>query len=201
MSHADKHKAELLDHLAGLIRAKLHGPEAHQVEQFTRHYYGASNLADLQDYPPEDLYGAALSHWRLAPRRRPGETSVHVYNPRSDQHGWQSTHTIVEIVTDDMPFLVDTVSMELLRAGYAVHAMLHPVLRVKRGAHGELNDISGRNGGHGSAAARMRFEVPREPDRAALAALRAGLERVLADERAAGEDRRRLRARIAEIIA
>src|SRR3569623_68701 len=116
MSHDDKHKAELLDHLAGLIRAKLHGPEAHQVEQFTRHYYGASNLADLQDYPPEDLYGAALSHWRLAQRRRPGETSVHVYNPRYDQHGWQSTHTIVEIVTDDKPFLVATVSMERLRA-------------------------------------------------------------------------------------
>jgi len=201
MSHDDKHKAELLDHLAALIRAKLHGPEAHQVEQLTRHYYDASNLADLQDYSPEDLYGAALSHWRLAQRRRPGETSVHVYNPDYDQHGWQSTHTIVEIVTDDMPFLVDTVSMELLRAGYAVHAMLHPVLRVKRGEHGELNEISGRNGAHGTAEAMMRFEVTRETDSAALAALRAGLDRVLADVRAAVEDWRPMRARIGEIIA
>ena len=42
---------------------------------------------------------------------------MRVYNPQFEEHGWQSTHTAVEIVTDDMPFLIDSVSMELNRAG------------------------------------------------------------------------------------
>jgi len=40
---------------------------------------------------------------------------VRAYNPTREQHGWQSTHTVVEIVNDDMPFLVDSVAMELNR--------------------------------------------------------------------------------------
>ena len=62
----------------------------------------------------------------------PGTPKVRVYNPRFEEHGWQSTHTAVEIVTDDMPFLIDSVSMELNRRGFGVHLIIHPVLGVRR---------------------------------------------------------------------
>ena len=64
---------------------------------------------DLAERDPLDLYGAALAQLRSAELRQPGEVKLRVYNPKLEQNGWQSTHTVVEIVNDDMPFLVDSV--------------------------------------------------------------------------------------------
>src|SRR5919108_43358 len=54
------------------------------------------------------------------------------------QHGWQSGHTVVELVCDDMPFLVDSTTMELSGHGTGIHLLIHPVVRVRRDADGEL---------------------------------------------------------------
>ena len=66
---------------------------------------------------------------------------MRVYNPSFEQDGWQSPHTAVEIVTDDMPFLVDSISMELSRQESGIHVNIHPVVRVRRGADGELEEV------------------------------------------------------------
>ena len=62
----------------------------------------------------------------------PATPKVRIYNPRLEQHGWQSTHTIVEMVTDDMPFLIDSLGMAMDRLGWHVHLIIHPVFRVRR---------------------------------------------------------------------
>ena len=84
-----------------------------------------------------DLYGAALAHWHLA-KAPAGEPKVHVYTPSVEEHGWQSTHSVVEIVTDDMPFLVDSVAMALTRRGSAIHLVIRPMLRMRRDDEGRL---------------------------------------------------------------
>ena len=64
---------------------------------------------DLTDRSDVDVYGAAVAHWNLAQVRRRGELKVHVYTPTLEEHGWESEHTVVETVVDDMPFLVDSI--------------------------------------------------------------------------------------------
>ena len=56
----------------------------------------------------------------------------------SRRDGWDSPYTVIEIVSDDMPFLVDSVTMELSRQGYAIELIVHPVMRVVRDGDGEL---------------------------------------------------------------
>ena len=51
---------------------------------------------------------------------RAGMPKVRVYNPEFEQHGWRTGHTVVEVVTDDMPFLVDSTTMELSGHGPTV---------------------------------------------------------------------------------
>src|SRR5204863_364439 len=75
-----------------------------------------------------DLYGAALSHWNFARKRDPGSVRIRVFNPTLEEHGWQSTHTIIEIVNDDMPFLVDSVTMEVNCHGLTMHVIMHPIV-------------------------------------------------------------------------
>src|SRR3569623_1095631 len=169
--HAQE-KAALIERIAEFARQRLGGAQAAQAERFVRYYYEASNADDLLALPPDDLYGAALSHWKLAQLRRPGEVLLHVYNPRYDEHGWQSTHTVIEVVMDDMPFLVDSISMELLREGYGLHLMKHPVMRMVRGGRGELEQVLPRSAEIIAALEAQSLPIPSEDQQEAVRFLR-----------------------------
>src|SRR6476661_5408708 len=120
-------------------RADHGGGEA--VEQFLRTYYRHVATEDLLARAPEDLLGAAMAHRELAKDRPVGTAKVEVFNPEVEEQGWASGHTVVQIVTDDMPFLVDSVSAELQRMDRSVHLVVHPTMRVRRNAAGELEEL------------------------------------------------------------
>ena len=118
----------------------------------------------------------------------PGHAKVRVFNPTRDEHGWQSTHTIVEIVNDDMPFLVDSVTMEVNRHGLTQHLIIHPIVAVERDAAGTLVRLVPEGAGAGRAESFIHVEVDRISDPDSREALAADLLRVLADVRAAVDD-------------
>ncbi|GGP18983.1 NAD-glutamate dehydrogenase [Silvimonas iriomotensis] len=148
---------------------------------------------DFSTHQPEDWLGAAHAHQRLGQRRLPDQPLLRIYNPTPPEHGWQSSHTVIELVVPNLPFLVDTVSMALARAGYTVHLVLHPVLHVLRDVQGELTGL----GPDGVAESWMHFEIDRETDPAALTALQGSIEEVLATLASVIADWPRMKARIA----
>jgi len=182
----------LLNDVVEFARARLPEPTFHIVEPFLRHYYDFVDVDDLQSRSIPDLYGAALAHWQTAQRFVPGRERLRVYNPILEQHGWHSDHTVIEIVNDDMPFLVDSVSMAVNRQGLALHSVVHPVFRIWRGPDGDIARVT--QGSEEAADTRsqlasfIHFEVDRCGDAAKLDALRDDIAKVLRDVRAAVED-------------
>ncbi|MCB1058142.1 MAG: NAD-glutamate dehydrogenase, partial [Acidobacteria bacterium] len=87
------------------LKKRWSGDDVGDVERFVRQLYASASPDDLLETQPEDLLGAALALWSLARVRQPGRAKVRVYNPQVEDHGWQSRHTVVEVVNDDMPFL------------------------------------------------------------------------------------------------
>ncbi|RKP47633.1 NAD-glutamate dehydrogenase [Trinickia fusca] len=185
--------ADVIDYARGRWPEAAFGP----LESFLRSYYELVDAQDLQSRSIADLYGAAMAHWQTAQRFVSGTEALRVYNPVLDEHGWHSDHTVVEIVNDDMPFLVDSVTMEVNRCGFTLHSAIHPVFRVWRDQNGAIERIE--PGGAAAAAddaalkhARLEsfihFEVDRCGDAARLAELRAHIASVLGDVRAAVED-------------
>jgi glutamate dehydrogenase len=195
-------KAEVLERIVATIHDRLPPDQADQVEAFTLQLYRRVDPEDLLERAIPDLYGAAVAHWGFARQRAPGAAKVRVYSPRFEEHGWRSVHSVVEIVTDDMPFLVDSVSMELNRQGLTIHLPIHPVLTVRRDGAGALLEVlpdgaGARDSLHESV---IHVEVDRQTEPAVLERLREGLERVLADVRAASEDWAPMRERVREIL-
>ncbi len=196
-------EAELLDSVCERIRERVTGHDAAQAEAFARHYYHWVPPEDLADRSPDDLYGAALAHWRLALERAPGEAKIRVYNPDPDRDGWSSPHTVVEIVSDDMPFLVDSVTMALGREGYGIDLVIHPVLHVVRDEDGELAEVldpGAESPEDTISESVLRAEVTREPDEERREQLGASVERVLDEVRAAVEDWGPMRDRLGAIV-
>jgi glutamate dehydrogenase len=190
-------KAALLEGVAARVRETVEADEADDAERFAGVYYANVAPEDLADRSEADLAGAALAHWGLARVRRPGGLKVHVYTPSLEEQGWESPHTVVETVVDDMPFLVDSVSMEVSRHGRAIHLVIRPIMRLRRDEDGRLLEVDGDEGENESL---IHLELDRLPDAAALEELKNDICRVLADVRAAVEDWRAMRARTSDIV-
>ncbi|MDQ3860968.1 MAG: NAD-glutamate dehydrogenase, partial [Actinomycetota bacterium] len=196
-------KNELLDKVVGRVREQLPEDQAPQVEEFARQYYDWTHPEDLSGRSPVDVYGAAVAHWSFARQRTPGEAKVRVYNPRFEEHGWQTTHTVVEMVNDDMPFLVDSTKMEINRQGYGIHLMIHPVIKVRRDPEGRLVEVLSRDSTDDDAISEsvIHVEVDRQTEPEVLEDLRGHLERVLGDVRAAVDDWPQMRERVRGIVS
>lgn len=183
---------------------------------YLHHYYLHTAPEDLVDRDPVDVYGAAASHYRLGLKRPQGTAEVRVSTPTVDENGWSSGHTVVEVITDDMPFLVDSVTNELSRQNRAIHLVIHPQLVVRRDITGKLLEIldvdacarSQVGGAEWPADATveswMHIEIDRESDRTDLRAIEADLRRVLGDVREVVEDWAKMRTaalRLADELA
>ncbi|MBB4841672.1 glutamate dehydrogenase [Paucibacter oligotrophus] len=180
---------------AVLALARQHQSAAHfkpMIESFGREYFARLDPEDLLARTPEDLLGALLSHLQFGAKRAPGQTLVRALNPAVAENGWASRHSVIDIVNDDMPFLVDTTTMEINRHGLTLHLIIHPIFAVERDAQGQLLAIRPRGeAGNAPELKReswMHIEVDRMVDAQQRADLVAGLERVLADVRLAVQD-------------
>jgi glutamate dehydrogenase len=178
--------AEIIDEVARRAAALARPDERSTLTEFVRRYYANVAVNDLRDRSVEFLAAAVHAHWQLAALRPTGEPVVRVYTPTRERDGWDSTHTIVEIVNDDMPFLVDTVTMHLDRHGLGLHLVVHPIMRVRRDGDGRLTALADEGGGKPESI--MHVEVDRETDPDVLRRTRDALLTALADLRAATDD-------------
>jgi glutamate dehydrogenase len=164
---------------------------------FLGRYFKHVATEDLLARQPEDLLGAALSHKQLAQVRPVGTGNVRVFTPSVDEHGWATGHTVIEIVTDDMPFLVDSISAELGREERAIHIVVHPQFAVRRDPTGRLVEILDTDTNVMPAQelsydavveSWMHLEIDRESSPVALAGITESVKRVLGDVRVTVED-------------
>src|SRR3954451_14618931 len=84
-----------------------------ELAELIRLYYRYLPPEEIIDDNPVDLVGAVRSHHELAVDRVPGGPAVRIFNPDRVRDGWSTPATVVQIVTDDMPYLVESVTAEL----------------------------------------------------------------------------------------
>jgi len=187
MAHkAEQQKADLIDKLAARVRERLDDERADPAEHFLRAFYGNVPPDDILRQSPDNLYGAALALWNHGQSRRAGKAKIRVYNPRPEEHGWKSSHTVVEIINDDMPFLVDSVTAEINRQGIEVYLVIHPILQIERDGKGKLVALrAAADGARGESF--MHVEISEQPSER-HDEIAAALDTVLRDVRAAVED-------------
>ncbi|MCX2928317.1 NAD-glutamate dehydrogenase [Streptomyces sp. NEAU-W12] len=201
----DEAKAELLEKAARVAENSPAGgklptgttdkgtPDRDTVLAFLQRYYLHTAPEDLVGRDPVDIFGAAVSHFRLAESRPQGTASVRVHTPTVEENGWTCSHSVVEVVTDDMPFLVDSVTNELTRQGRGIHVVIHPQVVVRRDLTGKLIEVRAEPAGgelphDAHVESWIHVETDRESDRGDLKQITVDLLRVLSDVREAVED-------------
>ncbi len=153
---------------------------------------------DLAERDAEYWAGLSIDLLSFARARRQEQALVRVFNPDAEEQGWDSTHTVIQIVNDDMPFLVDSVSMAINQRGIQIHALAHPVMSLKRDPGGHLLSIS-EDLAKGSVESLIHFEVDRQTEPERIAELHAAIESALNDVRLCVRDWREMRDRMLEL--
>jgi glutamate dehydrogenase len=177
------------------------------VRRLFEHYYRHVPVEELKDREPEDVAGACLSHYRLATHRPQGTASVRAYTPTVEEHGWTAGgHSVVEIVTDDMPFLVDSVTAFLSQTGNPFDLVIHPQILVERDVAGNLRAIEELGVGDDAGTHEqireswMHVEIDRVAADSKLREIEEGLLGTLHDVRVAVEDWPKMHAQAKTIV-
>lgn len=173
-------------------------------------YYRHVATEELATRTDLDVYGAFASHHHLALERTPGRAKVRVHTPTVAENGWSAGgHSVVEVVVDDMPFLVDSMTMELSRSLHDVRTVVHPTFDVRRDETGRLlsaEPVSSGSTAPADGAIReswMHIEIGRlsgEGDDTSEQVV-ADCLRVLGDVRASVEDWPGMQARVADVVS
>ncbi|WP_300451538.1 NAD-glutamate dehydrogenase [Accumulibacter sp.] len=169
--------------------------------EYLESYFADVELSDASDASPEELLGAALQHFRLGEARQPAQSAVALYTPDFDRHGWHSPHTVIDVVTDDMPFLVDSITMVVYRHGLVIHRLVHPLLGAERSPEGKLQRALPRGAPGSRPESWIHIEIDRVGDAGLLDELHREVVAALADVRAAVEDGATMQQRMREAHA
>jgi glutamate dehydrogenase len=197
----DKQKTEILKKVIRIARATLSKTQASKIESYIRHFYTNLPLRDLVDRKPQELFSRANRMWKFGATRPSKKALVRVFNPTLKTDGYESDHTVVEIINDDMPFLVDSVTSEFSWQGLEAHLLIHPMIKIRRAKGGKLVEVV--EPGMADTGSRnesiMHIEITHQSG-ARLTEIKSRLEQILVDVRASVEDWRPMRERMAQII-
>ncbi len=197
-SGKDDQKQALLKQVDTIFTNQMSERQSRLARTYIGLYFRRVPLDDLVREAPVTLAKIVASQLEFLKLRAPGEILIRIFNPQIDKDGWESQHTIVEMVNDDMPFLVDTAALTLAELDLGVHLIIHPVMRVKRDARGRLKGIYSKKKQSGSAESIMQFQIDRRTQDADLEQIEQRLRAAFRDARLAVTDWRAMEERAAQ---
>ncbi len=165
-------------------------------EDFLEKFFGQALPEDLERYRPQELAAIADDSWAFFGQRAPGIPKLRVA-PADAAPGI----SILDIVNDDMPFLVDSVVGELNERGLDIRLLVHPVFTVERDPAGALTGFGGTRSGDGQRESFIHIHIDGLDDEAVRADVVRALEAILAEVRICVQDWRPMLARASDIIA
>ncbi len=168
------------------------------IKRYFRQYFADIPFEDLEGRSPQVMARVALEQLEFGAVRRPGQALLRILNPNEKEHGYSSAYTFMEMVNDDMPFLVDSVAAAINRRNLGVHITVHPIISVRRNKAGKLLSIVRPEDDDAYSESFIRFAISRETDEQALKLLGKEIKKVLSDVRVAVRDWSKMRQRMQE---
>ena len=195
----DKQRTTFIQEIISYAKKQIPKNQLSLISAFIERYYAHVPLRDLKERSVRDLFGAVFSHWQLMCRRAPGEYKRRIFNPQLEKDGWESSHTILEFILDDQPFLVDSLCTEINRKGLTIHFLVHlGGVKLLRNAKHEIREVLPINSAVKGAfiEAPIYIEIDKQTNPKILEEIIVSLDRVINDVRMAVNDWQKMEAQV-----
>jgi glutamate dehydrogenase len=190
----DKARATLIREAAGNVQP------GETLRAFAELLFNQTNIEDLANHDAASLAFLAKQAWEHVQRRTAGSADIRVINPMMPDGREIS---VLEVLNDNMPFLLDSTMAELAEQGIEVTLVAHPIIAVERDEQGRLLRFYGETLTEGATGVReslIHVHIARLDADADRQKLIEGLTKTLNDVRACVTDWRAMRARIEKAI-
>ncbi|MBX7146495.1 MAG: NAD-glutamate dehydrogenase [Alphaproteobacteria bacterium] len=188
LRRTEKLKTELIEDIINAGYAKIERAKMQEIEFFIRSFYSNIAADDILEERAETLFMAALSLWEFGEQRSTHKPKIRAYSPNYEKDGWDAPYSVIEIVNDDMPFLVDSVTAALNRESININLVIHPVVSLYRD-----NNIRKIKGNNTIVESYMQIRISEQNLPEKLKAIETLLEKILWDVRRAVEDWQNMR--------
>ena len=132
----------ILEKILRFAQQKVPKEQSKLFAVFAQQYYAHTDLEALASCSVENLAAALASHWNLLYQRLPGQAKIRVYNPSLEKDGWETKYSVVQLVTEDKPFLVDSTRMEVNRQGFDIYFSVHlGNIKLRRNQQGKVVEV------------------------------------------------------------
>ena len=162
------------------------------IKRYLRQYFANVPVEDIQGRDEKVMARIALDQLEFGAKRRKGQALVRVFNATEKEHGYTSAYTFIEMINDDMPFIVDSVAAAIIQQKLAVHITVHPIISIKRDSKGKVTDITSADDDDAYSESFVRFAIDRETDKDQLRELKQTTYDVLRDVQLAVRDWRKM---------
>ncbi|MEZ0224292.1 MAG: NAD-glutamate dehydrogenase, partial [Alphaproteobacteria bacterium] len=166
--------------------------EKQLLHEFLGAFYRQVPADDLTGWKAEDLSRVAGSMCDFGAERKPGNVKLRVFNPEQKRDGWAIPHTVVQIVNDDMPFIIDSIVSELTAQSLSIDVLFHPILSVMRNGEKLQSVQAGKVADAKLVESYVYIQLEQMLTSDACRKLAASMEAMLADVRAATADWRKM---------
>lgn len=170
------------------LPAKSPGGLKHLLEELV----DSMSNEDRDYFTPAQLADVAQTHWQLAQKRTNGEPKLKIYTQEDCDTGMRST--FIDIVSDDLAFLVDSVAAEINKNAFLIDLLLHPILYVKYDDKGNLQDTAVKQKKDYLRQSHIHVQIKDIPPEDALKELEQGLFETLHDVQISNSDWREMLA-------
>ncbi len=172
------------------LRKRVPKARLNEAQAFVQAFYKRMSQDEYPQHGADGWAALAGDMLEFARVRKPGRANIRLFNANAKAHGWESPHTVLQVVNDDMPFIVDSIGIALAEQGIGVHVLGHPVVTLQRDKAGKLTGV-----GEGVPESLIHIEIDRQPA-AAMARIEAALQEVLEDVRASVNDWQAMRSKM-----
>ncbi|MEJ2296912.1 MAG: NAD-glutamate dehydrogenase, partial [Woeseiaceae bacterium] len=170
--------------LASDVSSQALGKKA-DVHRFLEQYFANVPFEDLEGRDEDIMARIAVEHLDFGTTRNKGQALLRIFNVSEEEDGYSSAFTFVEMINDDMPFLVDSVAAAINQRGLGVHITVHPIISVRRDGKGKLTGIAPTDSEDAQRESFIRFAITRVTDTKEINALKRNIRKVLTDVRVA----------------
>ena len=135
-------KSDILEQIFSQLKAHFPVREQSLLQNFISAIYRDVSIVDLAMISPDDLAGLTVSLWREVHQWKGEVAKVKVFNPDVEQDEWQSTHSIISVLSRNIPFIIDTVKITLNKHNTKLHRIFYSEINSERNASGKLKTLN-----------------------------------------------------------
>jgi len=193
---------EFQERMDEAIVERMEKEQARRVSDFARRYLEHMPFDELVSQRFLDTYGAVLSAWEFIQKGPGAGARIWVFNPDLEEDGWESSHTVLFVLHPNIPFLIDSMRMEVNAEELNIHTIHYTILNPERDDGGNLLNLKEavKKPLEPGEEALIVMEVDRHSGEEALAHLQMEIEEVLREVRTAVSDFPQMREKATAIL-